>query len=117
LEAADVALMTDRLDSLHYLVSISKKSMNIIKQNIIIAILIKLILFVLSYFGWITLWQAVLIGDMGVSLFVIFNALLRAKGNKMSHSFCDKELCTLENRILDLKKIESKCSDSSCTHC
>ncbi|HUU79458.1 MAG TPA: cation-translocating P-type ATPase [candidate division Zixibacteria bacterium] len=93
LEAADVALMTDRLDDLHYLITASKKAMRIIKQNITIAILIKIILFVLSYFGLVSLWMAVLIGDMGVSLFVIFNAIFRAKGQKMSHTYCDQELC------------------------
>ena len=93
LEAADVALMTDRLDALHYLISISKKAMRIIKQNITIAILVKIALFVLSYLGLISLWMAVLIGDMGVSLFVIFNSILRAKGRKMSHIDCDQDLC------------------------
>lgn len=95
LEAADVTLMTDSLDSLHYLISLSKKTMNIIRQNIFLAILIKVILFVLSYLGLIDLWMAVLIGDMGVSLFVIFNAILRARGKKMSHTYCDSELCEL----------------------
>ncbi|MHA1305970.1 MAG: heavy metal translocating P-type ATPase [Candidatus Heimdallarchaeota archaeon] len=114
LETADIALMTDRLDSMHYLVTLSRKSMNIIIQNIILAILIKVVLFVLSYMGFVSLWMAVLIGDMGVSLLVIFNAILRAKGKKMTHLFCDATLCSFDNQILEIdacvhSKDKSKC--------
>lgn len=96
IESADVALMSDRLDALPYLMSLSQKVMKIVKQNIIFALLVKLILFALSYTGLISLWIAVLVGDMGVSLAVIFNALLRAKGQLMSHEYCDQEVCTFE---------------------
>jgi Cd2+/Zn2+-exporting ATPase len=113
LEAADVLLMTDSLDILHYLISLSRKSMRIIKQNIFIAIFIKVILFILSYFGLVELWMAVLIGDMGVSLFVIFNALLRARGKKMPHAFCDSELCRFyETNIVNKKKTARKVLDT-----
>jgi hypothetical protein len=53
-------------------------------------------LFILAYFGLITLWMAVLIGDMGVSLFVIFNAVLRVKGKKMTHKYCNNGACAIE---------------------
>ncbi|MBY8993964.1 MAG: cation-translocating P-type ATPase [Candidatus Heimdallarchaeota archaeon] len=96
LEAADIALMTDSFDALHYLMTISKKAMRVIIQNITLALLIKLVLFVLSYFGFIDLWMAVLIGDMGVSLFVIFNAILRVKGKRMTHEYCDDDLCEVD---------------------
>lgn len=96
IESADVALMTDSFESLHYLISISRKAIRIIIQNIIIAILIKIVLFVLAYFGLITLWMAVLIGDMGVSLFVIFNAVLRVKGKKMTHQYCKDDACSID---------------------
>lgn len=97
LESADIALMTDSFESLHYLITISRKVMRIIKENITIAIIIKLILFVLSYLGLIDLWMAVLIGDMGVSLFVIFNSILRVKGKKMTHTYCDDAVCDTMN--------------------
>ncbi|NHK30808.1 MAG: cation-translocating P-type ATPase [Asgard group archaeon] len=96
IESADIALMTDSFESLHYLISISRKAMRIIIQNIVIAILIKIVLFVLAYFGLITLWMAVLIGDMGVSLFVIFNAVLRVKGKKMTHEYCKDDACVID---------------------
>ncbi|NHJ46936.1 MAG: cation-translocating P-type ATPase [Asgard group archaeon] len=95
IESADIALMTDSFESLHYLISISRKAMRIIIQNIIIAILIKIVLFVLAYFGLIELWMAVLIGDMGVSLFVIFNAVLRVRGKKMTHEYCSDDVCEI----------------------
>ncbi|MBD3192531.1 MAG: heavy metal translocating P-type ATPase [Candidatus Heimdallarchaeota archaeon] len=96
IESADVALMSDRLDTLPFLISLSKRVMKIVKQNIFFALLVKLILFILAYTGLISLWIAVLVGDMGVSLAVIFNALLRAKGQIMSHEYCDEEVCTFD---------------------
>ncbi|MHA1739310.1 MAG: heavy metal translocating P-type ATPase [Candidatus Heimdallarchaeota archaeon] len=117
LEAADIALMTDRLDAMHYLVTLSRRSMSIIIQNIVLAILIKVVLFVLSYMGFVTLWMAVLIGDMGVSLFVIFNAILRAKGKKMTHLFCDETLCSFDNQILEIDACVHSKDKSKCIVC
>jgi len=117
LETADIALMTDRLDAMHYLVTISRKSMRIIIQNIVIAILIKVVLFVLSYMGLVQLWMAVLIGDMGVSLFVIFNAILRAKGKKMTHLFCDETFCAFDNQILEIDACVHSKDKSKCIVC
>ncbi|MHA1219871.1 MAG: heavy metal translocating P-type ATPase [Candidatus Heimdallarchaeaceae archaeon] len=117
LDTANVVLMTDRLDALHYLITLSKKSMRIIKQNIAIAIIIKLVLFVLSYMGLISLWVAVLIGDMGVSLFVIFNTILRARGKKMGHLNCDQNLCLLDESLLNHSK-KIACKDAcACVQC
>ena len=117
LDTANVALMTDRLDAIHYLVTISRKSMRIIKENISIAIIIKIALFALSYFGLISLWMAVLIGDMGVSLFVIFNALLRARGKKMNHLKCDQDLCLLDENSLKQKKKHICDANCACIQC
>ncbi|MHA1212150.1 MAG: HAD-IC family P-type ATPase, partial [Candidatus Heimdallarchaeota archaeon] len=105
LDSADIALMTDSFDSLHYLMSISRRSMKIIIINIIIAILIKVVLFVLSYFGFISLWMAVLIGDMGVSLFVIFNALIFARGKKMTHEYCEIHVNQYEPCMLKIRRL------------
>ena len=104
LEAADVALMTDSFEALHYLITISRKAMRIIIQNITLSLLIKVILFVLSYFNYIDLWMAVLIGDMGVSLFVIFNAILRVKGKRMTHEYCDDDICEVDYETNDTKQ-------------
>jgi Cd2+/Zn2+-exporting ATPase len=75
LEVADIALMNDDISRISYLLTLGKKTMNVIKQNIVAAIGVKLILAILVFPGLVTLWMAVAIGDMGISLAVIMNAL------------------------------------------
>lgn len=74
LETADVVLMTDDLSKLAYVVKLSRKTVNIIKENIAFAISIKIIFLVLLAFGMGNLWLAVL-ADMGASLLVTFNGM------------------------------------------
>jgi Cd2+/Zn2+-exporting ATPase len=81
LEVADIALMNDDLSKVPYLLKLGKKTMAVVKQNIILAIGIKLMFAILVFPGLVTLWMAVAIGDMGVSLGVIFNALRLSKVN------------------------------------
>jgi Cd2+/Zn2+-exporting ATPase len=75
LETADVALMRDDLSKLPYLLELSKKTMKVVKQNIIISIIIKTTFAILAFPGLMTLWLAVAIGDMGLSLAVILNSM------------------------------------------
>ena len=75
IETADIALMHDDLSKIDYLVYLSRKTMQVIKQNIAAAILIKGTLTVMAVFGFINLWVAVGVGDMGLSLAVILNAM------------------------------------------
>ncbi|MFX1604059.1 MAG: cation-transporting P-type ATPase, partial [Promethearchaeota archaeon] len=75
LEAADVALMKDDLEEVPLLIHQAKRTMSIVKQNIGLSIGIKGIIAVLATLGLATLWMAVGIGDMGLSLIVIANAL------------------------------------------
>jgi len=75
LETADIALMQDDLSKLPYLVDLSKKTVKVMKENIYSSILIKASLAVLTVLGLVTLWLAVGIGDMGLSLAVILNAM------------------------------------------
>jgi Cd2+/Zn2+-exporting ATPase len=79
LETADIALMGDDLSKLPYLVSLSRRARAVIKQNIWIALVLKLGLGAAVFPGWTTLVLAVLIGDMGASLAVIGNALRLAR--------------------------------------
>ena len=74
IETADVALMQDDLSKLPYLFKLSRKTMSIIKQNIITAITVKLLFVVLAIPGLITLMMSVGIGDMGLTLLVILNS-------------------------------------------
>ncbi len=75
LETADIALMEDDLNRLTYLVRLSKATMGRIKENIAASILIKLVVAGLAFPGLITLWIAVAVGDMGLSLAVILNSM------------------------------------------
>ncbi|RJP17891.1 MAG: cadmium-translocating P-type ATPase [Candidatus Abyssobacteria bacterium SURF_5] len=74
LETADVALMADDLLKLPFAISLSRKTLAIIKQNIALSILIKLLFLSLAVLGLATLWMAVF-ADMGASLLVIFNGM------------------------------------------
>lgn len=80
LETADITLMADDLSKLSYVVRLSRKTLNVIKQNIILALLVKFCILLLVVPGWLTLWLAVA-ADMGSSLLVTVNGmrLLRVK--------------------------------------
>ncbi|RJS82860.1 cation-translocating P-type ATPase, partial [Candidatus Bathyarchaeota archaeon] len=75
LETADIALMQDDLSKLPYLIELSRKTLEVVKENVLASILIKGSFAVLTFPGLVTLWLAVAIGDMGLSLAVILNAL------------------------------------------
>ncbi len=75
LETADVALMEDDLEKIPILIQQAQKTMSIVKQNIAVSIGIKAAVAILAIAGLATLWLAVGVGDMGVSLLVIANAL------------------------------------------
>ena len=75
LETADIIIMNDDLKKVLTYIDISKKTNTIIKQNIWTSILIKVTFAILTVFGLMTLWFAVGIGDMGVSLLVFANGL------------------------------------------
>jgi Cd2+/Zn2+-exporting ATPase len=75
IETADIALMHDDLSKIDYLVYLSRKTMQVIKQNIAAALLVKGALTVMAVLGLINLWVAVGVGDMGLSLAVILNAM------------------------------------------
>ena len=74
IEAADVVIMTDEPSKLVDAIKISKKTMRIVKENIIFAISIKIAVLILSAFGLSTMWEAVF-ADVGVSIIAIINAL------------------------------------------
>ena len=74
LETADVALMDDDLRKIPQFIRLSKKTASILKQNIAIALGIKVVFFILAILGTATLWMAVF-ADMGASLIVVFNGL------------------------------------------
>lgn len=83
LETADVIIMSDDLKKILTFIDISQKTNKIIKQNIWTSIIVKVSFAILTVFGLMSLWLAVGIGDMGVSLLVLVNGLrnLRYKNN------------------------------------
>ena len=78
IEAADVVIMTDEPSRINDAIKISKKTMKIVKQNIIFAIAIKILVLILSAFGLSTMWEAVF-ADVGVSVIAIINSLRALK--------------------------------------
>ena len=74
IEAADIALMSDDLNRLPWLVRASRRTLGIIRQNIYFALGVKLLFFILTFAGYATLWGAIA-ADVGASLLVIANAL------------------------------------------
>ena len=74
--------MTDEPSKIVSAIKLSKKTMRIVRENIVFAIFIKVLVLVLSAFGLSTMWEAVF-ADVGVSIIAIINALrvLRVKNN------------------------------------
>lgn len=82
IEASDVVLMHDDLKSIPILKKIAKKTMQIVYENIIFALGIKLLILVLSALGYASMWLAV-IGDVGVAVLAILNATRTNKRYKI----------------------------------
>lgn len=74
LETADIALMSDDLEQLPYLVALGRRTRSTIIQNVAFAFLVKLVIISLVFPGWLTLWLAV-VGDTGSSLLVTLNGM------------------------------------------
>ncbi|MEF8874298.1 MAG: cation-translocating P-type ATPase [Candidatus Thermoplasmatota archaeon] len=79
MESSDMALMEDDISKLIYLFVLSKNTMRVVKENIAASIGVKFVLAALTFFGVVTLWMAVGIGDAGMALMVTLNALLLEK--------------------------------------
>ena len=104
LETADIIIMNDDLKKILTFIDISKNTNKIIRQNIWTSIIVKVIFAVLTVFGLMTLWLAVGVGDMGVSLLVMLNGLtiLRYR-NKFKQ--------------LNIEKVESEAKMLICENC
>ncbi|MFX0084003.1 MAG: heavy metal translocating P-type ATPase [Candidatus Hodarchaeota archaeon] len=75
LETADIIIINDDLKKILTYVDIAKKTNRKIKQNIWTSIIVKLSFAILTVIGLMNLWIAVGIGDMGISIIVLFNSL------------------------------------------
>lgn len=74
IEAADIVLMDDRLMRLCEAVDISRKTLRIVRQNIVFALAVKALVLILGAFGVANMWEAVF-ADVGVSIIAILNAM------------------------------------------
>lgn len=74
IETADVALMDDDLRKIPAFIRLSRQTSKVLKQNIALALVIKLLFIGVTFAGMATMWMAVF-ADMGVSLLVVFNGL------------------------------------------
>ena len=74
IEAADVVIMDDDIGKIASTIAISKKTMRIVRQNIVFALAVKLLIMVLGVVGLATMWLAVF-GDVGVSIIAILNSM------------------------------------------
>ena len=78
IEAADIVIMNDQPSKIATAMKISRKTLKIVKQNIVFAIGIKVVVLVLAALGMATMWAAVF-ADVGVAFLAILNAMRAMK--------------------------------------
>lgn len=78
IEAADIVIMTDEPGKIAKAVAISRKTLKIVRENIVFAIGVKLLVLVLAAVGFATMWAAVF-ADVGVAFIAILNAMRALK--------------------------------------
>lgn len=78
IEAADIVLMEDDISKLESVIRISRKTMRIVRQNIVFALGVKLFVLLLGAFGVANMWEAVF-ADVGVAVLAILNAMRAGK--------------------------------------
>ena len=104
IETADIALMSDDLSKIPWLIRHSRKTMAVIKQNVFFALVVKALFICMAAAGVATLWEAIA-ADMGASLLVIFNGLrllkiTRGGGDKEYPALCRSEFACSSNTRL-----------------
>lgn len=78
IEAADVVIMTDELTKIAQAIKVSKKTMKIVKQNIVFALVVKVLVLILGALGIANMWLAVF-ADVGVSMLAILTSMKTLK--------------------------------------
>ncbi|WP_312642067.1 heavy metal translocating P-type ATPase [Hydrogenoanaerobacterium sp.] len=82
IEAADIVIMTDEPSRIATAMKISRKTLRIVKQNIVFALVVKVLVLVLVAFGMSTMWEAVF-ADVGVSVIAILNSMRALRVKKL----------------------------------
>ena len=75
LETADIVLLEDDLSRITYLIRLAETTVARVKENIALSVLVKLAIVIMGALGSITLWMAVILGDVGLTLLVIVNSI------------------------------------------
>ncbi len=78
IEAADIVIMDDDISKISQVMKIARKTIRIVKENIVFALAVKLIILVLGALGLTTMWLAVF-GDVGVAVIAILNSMRALK--------------------------------------
>lgn len=104
LETADIIIINDDLKKILTYIDIAKKTNKKIKENIWSSIIIKVSFAILTVIGFMTLWVAVGVGDMGLSLVILINSMTIFR-----YKYLYKEISTEE--------IESESKLIICEHC
>ena len=78
IEAADIVIMDDDIRKIPSIVKIAKKTMRIVRENVIFALGVKALILILGAFGVATMWEAVF-GDVGVAVIAILNSMRALK--------------------------------------
>ena len=81
IEAADIVLMDDKPSKIAKAMEISKRTLGIVRQNIVFALAVKVLVLILSAFGLSNMWQAVF-ADVGVMVLAILNASRALKAGR-----------------------------------
>ncbi len=79
IEAADIVLMDDEITKIANIIRIAKKTLCIVRQNIVFALAVKALVLILGALGMANMWEAVF-ADVGVSVIAIINAMRTLKG-------------------------------------
>ena len=78
IEAADIVIMDDDIRKIAKAVRISRKTLGIVKQNVVFALAVKFAVLLLGAFGMANMWEAVF-GDVGVTVIAILNSMRAMK--------------------------------------
>ncbi|SEK29754.1 Cd2+/Zn2+-exporting ATPase [Butyrivibrio sp. ob235] len=81
IEAADIVLMDDDIGKISAVIQIARKTLRIVKENIVFALFVKILILFLGALGFATMWMAVF-GDVGVAVLAILNSMRAMKWTK-----------------------------------
>ena len=84
IEAADVVIMTDEPSKIATAMKIARKTLRIVRQNIVFALGVKAIVLILGSLGYASMWAAVF-ADVGVSVIAILNAVRALNVSRINH--------------------------------